>query len=246
MTVIEILATSVDGVRAAIAGGASRIELCQDLAAGGTTPSAGLIKEACRIAMEAGVPVMVMIRPRGGDFVYDPAEISVMRTDIATARESGAAGVVFGCLDSQGRVDSDLTRLLLDDANELEVTFHRAVDVTINPEEAARDAFVIGCDRVLTSGGAASAWDGRSTIKNIVRAAPDHCQVVAAGGIVPSNVRQVVAATGVTEVHASVRTVAEDRAAMRLDVGMVPDWPAGSWPVPDVEKVRQLRDSLRT
>ena len=244
MTTLEIMATSVDGVRTAIYGGASRIELGQDLADGGTTPSAGLITASCGIALAAGVPVMVMIRPRGGDFVYDADEIAVMHTDIAVARECGAAGVVLGCLDCQGLVDRVLTRTLVEAAAGLEVTFHRAVDVAVDCEVAAHDAFATGCDRVLTSGGAPNAWAGRSVIARIVAAAPDHCQVVAAGGVSPSNAQELVAATGVGEVHASARTAAEGRATLRLPMGPRPDWPSGSWPVPDAEQVRQLRSTL--
>lgn len=246
MNTIEILATSIDGVRAAIHGGASRIELCQDLADGGTTPSAGLITAACRIALAAEVPVMVMVRPRGGDFVYDPDEVAVMHTDIAVARECGATGVVLGCLDSEGLVDQVLTRSLVEVATGLEVTFHRAVDVAANPERAAREAFNTGCDRVLTSGGAPNAWAGRSVIARVVEAAPENCHVVAAGGISPKNVRELVAATGVGEVHASARTVAKGRATLRFAMGPNPDWPSGSWPVPDAEQVRRLRNALNT
>jgi copper homeostasis protein len=245
MTTVEILATSVDGVRAAIRGGAGRIELCQDLADGGTTPSVGLITAACRISLPVEIPVMVMIRPRGGDFAYDSDEVAVMKTDITAARECGAAGVVIGCLDSEGLVDQVLTQTLVATAVGLHVTFHRAVDVAADPEVAARDAFATGCDRVLTSGGAPNAWAGRSVIARVVATAPKNCQAVAAGGISPDNVQELVAATGVDEVHASARTAAKGRADLRFAMGPRPDWPNGSWPVPDAEQVRQLSIALR-
>src|SRR2546425_1051672 len=165
---IEACIDSVESALAAEAGGAGRVELCDNLIEGGTTPSAGTIAE-CRACI--GIPIFMMIRPRGGDFLYSEVEREVMRRDIAHAKTLGADGVVLGLLERDGTVDVERTRPLVDAARPLAVTFHRAIDVARDPEEALDALVAMGVDRVLTSGQAATALEGAVVIGGLVRRA---------------------------------------------------------------------------
>lgn len=196
-----LLEACVDSVASAVAaerGGAARIELCADLAAGGTTPSAGTIAE-CRKRLR--IPIVVMIRPRGGDFLYSDAEVAVMRRDIAHAKAAGVDGAVFGLLRRNGAVDAARARSLLAAARPLDVTFHRAIDASRDPEEALEALIAIGVDRVLTAGGNTTALRGAAGIARLVGLAAGRIGIIAAGGIDARNARAVVAQTGVTEIH---------------------------------------------
>lgn len=195
---IEACVDSVASALAAERGGAGRVELCDNLFDGGTTPSAGMIlavKSAVRI------PVYVIIRPRGGGFVYEDHELGVMRLDIEAARLLGADGLVVGALTPAGMVDEDRLRLLVDAAGGLAVTFHRAFDL-IRDQEAALETLVRHrVAHVLTSGGASTAIDGASAIGAIVRRAAGRIHVMAGGGIREETVQEIVHRTGVREVH---------------------------------------------
>ena len=147
--IFEICVDSIAGVRAAKEAGAHRVELCADLLEGGITPSLGMIRQARTIA---GVGLNVMIRPRGGDFLFDDDELAIMRSDIETAKAEGADGVVIGLLTAAGEVDAARTRQLIALARPLSVTFHRAFDMTPDPFRALETLIELGVDRVLTSG----------------------------------------------------------------------------------------------
>ena len=203
---VEVAVDSVGSAVAAQAGGASRLELCAGLLEGGTTPSAGLIA-ACR--EHVAIPVFVLVRPRSGDFVYDEAELEVMRRDIAVARDLGVDGVVIGALRPDGAVDLERTGALVEAARPLDVTFHRAFDFTRDAAEALAAVASLGIDRILTSGRAATAFDGIQTLAEVVGAAGTRPAIVAAGGITEDNVARIVHGTGVREVHV--------RAAARRD-----------------------------
>lgn len=246
MVSIEVVATSIDGVRAAITGGADRVQLCANLAEGGTTPSAGMILEACELARIAGVPIMVLIRPRGGDFVYSPDEVEVMAADLRAARRIGPAGYVLGCLSAEGWVDVDLTRQLVAEAGGKDVTFHRALDSAVDPVASAEAAFKAGCTRVLTAGGARTALEGVEVLKRIVSRAPSPAAVVAAGGIRAGSAAELVRQTGVGGLLTSARTVAApgSRTMQQPPVGVVPDWPVAAWPIPDRERIQALRAAV--
>jgi glucokinase len=203
-TVVEICVDDLDGVLAAEAGGADRVELCGDLLEGGTTPSIGLIELVLERVSHIGVQIMV--RPRGGDFVYSPAELDVMRSDLraiarAADRASVAVGVVFGVLTSDRRVDVAAMRLLMDAAEGVPVTFHKAIDATDDVVAAYAALRELGVQRVLTSGGASSAAEGGPVLARLVDLSADGPVVLAGGGVRPANVRALVAATRVDEVH---------------------------------------------
>ena len=201
---VEVCVDSVASAIAAERGGAARVELCSSLIEGGVTPSAGLI-EMTRAAVS--MPLHVMIRPRGGDFCYEPEEFEIMQRDIAVAQRMGANGVVFGILDANGNVDVARTRQLADLARPLTVTFHRAFDMTADLFRALEDVCTAGIDRVLTSGGAPTSLLGQDTIAQLVRKAEHRIVVMPGSGIRPENARSLVERTGVKEVHVGLRSV---------------------------------------
>ena len=196
--IVEVCLDSVESAIAAERGGADRAELCSDLLEGGITPSAGLIA-AVRRAI--GIPLQVMIRPRGGDFCYTDPEFGIMRDDIKTAKELGADGVVLGILDTEGNVDAQRTGELVELARPLTVTFHRAIDMSRDLFAALETLIELKIDRVLTSGGQPTAIEGRRTIARLVRDAGDRLVVMAGSGLREQNVRRFIKETGVREVH---------------------------------------------
>jgi copper homeostasis protein len=196
--IYEICVDSVAGVRAAMAAGADRVELCGDLLEGGTTPSRGMIRQARTIA---GIGLHVIIRPRGGDFLFDDDEFAVMQADIDTAKGEGADGVVIGLLTAEGVVDATRTRELIARARPLSVTFHRAFDMTPDPFQALETLIGLGIDRVLTSGQEATVLEGLPLIAELVRRAADRIVVMPGGGITARNADRIVAAAKPREIH---------------------------------------------
>lgn len=197
---LESCCTDVEQIRRAQEAGARRIELCENLAVGGVTPSAELLKAAISVAK---VPVNVLVRPRGGDFVFSAAEADTMLRDIELCREAGAAAVVIGALDSRGDVDMPLMRRLCDAASGMSVTFHRAFDVCADPLAAFEDVLALGCDRLLTSGHESDAFKGRFFIAELVERAAGRIIVMPGCGVRRSNIARIAADTGAVEFHAS-------------------------------------------
>ena len=203
---IEACVDSVDGALAAERAGAGRVELCADLAEGGTTPSAGVIQIACE---RLAIPVFVMVRPRGGDFLYSPAELETMLRDIALARGLGAHGIVIGALARDGTVDTSATRALVEAARPLPVTFHRAVDMTRDLEESLDALIECGVERVLTSGGAPRAADAIETLGALATRAGDRLTVMAGGGVDARAAALILERTDIRELHVGgARTIA--------------------------------------
>jgi copper homeostasis protein len=196
--IFEICVDSVAGVRAAKAAGADRVELCADLLEGGVTPSRGMIRQAKTIG---GIGLNVMIRPRGGDFLFDDDEFATMRSDIETAKAEGADGVVIGLLTAAGEVDMARTRELMALARPLSITFHRAFDMTPEPFRALEMLIELGVDRVLTSGQEASVLDGLPLTVELVQRAGNRIVVMPGGGITARNVGRIVAAAKPREIH---------------------------------------------
>lgn len=205
---LEICVSTLDDARAALAGGADRLELCAALATGGVTPSAGLIEQT--ISLVSGrIPVNVLIRPREGDFVYSEDEVQAMLCDIDACANLGASGVVIGALTPDARLDTHILTRLADQAHArgLSVTLSRAIDLTSDPVAAVGQAVAINCDRILTSGGEATALDGARTLSLMHRAAAGRTLIMAASGINESNLPRLLAAAQIDEVHGSFRGI---------------------------------------
>jgi len=201
--ILEVCVDSIDSALAADRGGADRIELCSSLLEGGLTPSPGVIST---VLGRVSLGVFVMIRPRSGDFCYSNDEFKAMEQDVLTAKQLGADGVVFGILTEDGRVDMDRSQRLVNLARPLKITFHRAFDMSCDLSESLEDLIRLRVDRVLTSGGEQNAELGQSVIANLQRQANDRIILMAGAGITEKNVRQLVAVTGVREIHASLRS----------------------------------------
>jgi len=200
MPLFEICIDSVAGARAALQAGAARVELCAALLEGGITPSLGMIRQA--VAAAAGrLNVHVMIRPRGGDFLYDEDEFAVMRRDVLAAKEAGADGVVIGLLDADGGVDEKRSAELIAAARPLSVTFHRAFDVARDAEQSLDALIRLGADRLLTSGQEPSVLEGAPLIRRLIGRAGGRLVVMPGGDITPRNAARIAAETGAEEFH---------------------------------------------
>lgn len=199
---IEVCATNIQSALAAQRAGAHRIELCCALDGGGLTPSPGLLREARK---HLDIRINVLIRPREGNFCYDERELSIMLDDIHFCREAGADGVVIGALDSTGKFDLPAMRAMLDAAQGMDVTCHRAFDYTADPFEALETLVSLGVRRVLSSGQAVSAYEGRFLLKQLVEKAADRIIVMPGAGISGKNFREIRDCTGAAEFHLTGR-----------------------------------------
>jgi copper homeostasis protein len=218
---LEVCVDTPAGLAAAIAGGADRIELCAALGQQGLTPAPGLIAQAAK----AQIPIYAMIRPRQGDFRYDPVELDAMRRDIDAVRAAGLAGVVFGANRDNGELDADVLAPLIAHAQGLGVTLHRAFDLVPNFDAGLELAIDLGFERVLTSGGAQTAVAGGERIAALAAQARGRIAMLAGGGINPANAADLIARTGVTEVHGSCSGPLPpvDHASRAHELGFVPD-----------------------
>lgn len=179
--------------------GASRIELCSDLADDGLTPSFELMQKTCSTLK---IPVMVMIRPRAGNFIYSVDEIEIMKSEIDLAKIAGAAGIVFGLLTPENKIDKLNTKILADYAHPLPVTFHKAIDELLNPVDGVLALKEInGIKRILTSGGKPTALDGQETIRKMIEVAGEQITILVAGKVLDSNFEEIQKLTGAKELH---------------------------------------------
>lgn len=202
----EICANSVESCIAAQEGGANRVELCAGIPEGGTTPSIGTIKMARKLL---SIRLHVIIRPRGGDFLYNEQEIACMEEDIRAAIDAGADGLVFGCLDADGNVDRMVMKRLMEASGNTPVTFHRAFDVAANPSEALEEIIALGCTRILTSGQCATAEEGINNLARLQQQAGGRIILLAGCGVNEKNIAHIAATTGIQEFHFSAREQVE-------------------------------------
>lgn len=201
----EFCAENFTDLPKAIAAGASRIELCDNLAVGGTTPSLGVIEEAMAYASEKHVPIMTMIRPHGGNFVYNDLELKIIENDLIHAKNAGVDGIVFGCLTAENEVDEEAVEMILGNSSGLQTTFHMAFD-ELNHEEQLKtiDWFVqLGIDRILTHGGPATQTIDECLphLKELVDYADGRIIILPGGGINANNIDKITEFLGVKEAH---------------------------------------------
>jgi copper homeostasis protein len=222
---IEICCGSIQSAANAKAGGAVRIELCQGLIEGGTTPSPATIDYAVR---ELGLQVFVLVRPRSGDFCYNELEIKTMKKDVEYCKKAGVAGIVVGFLHPDGTIDTELTKRFVRLAAPLPVTFHRAFDRCTEPLKALEQIIDCGCARVLTSGCQPTAMEGAELLKQLVQQANGRIKILAGSGVTPENAAELKRLTNVPEIHGSCKFTRPD----------------GAWET-DVEQVRMLLEQLR-
>jgi copper homeostasis protein len=237
--VFELCAETADACLAARQGGAARVELCSGLSEGGLTPSHALLRAAIR----CGIPVHVLIRPRGGNYVYSADEVEVMAEDIRHAKSLGAAGVVLGLLRTDGSVDVDATRRLVELAQPMEVTFHRAFDSTASLPEALEKVIETGCRRVLTSGGHPSALQGADALAALVTQASGRIDIAVGGGLRMQNAARLARLTGASHFHGSLQSTGS-----RRKLNVTPGTDRGyalAVDVVDSEKVRKMVHTLR-
>jgi copper homeostasis protein len=215
---IEICVEGIDGLVAAQSAGADRVELCASLLEGGLTPSMGVVRQALKVAT---IPFHVIIRPRGGDFLYSPLEYQTMLDDVRTCRELGVAGVVFGCLTADGRIDEARMTELTAAARPMKVTCHRAFDMTRDPEEAIEALVRCGVDRVLTSGQRDTALEGIDILKRTHDAARGRIKIMACGELDASNIAEVLRRSEADELHfAALHTIPSGMVFRNPNVGM--------------------------
>lgn len=199
----EICANSVESCIAAQKGGAHRVELCAGIPEGGTTPSYGEIAMAREVLTTTRLHVI--IRPRGGDFLYSPIEVKTMLKDIEVARQLGADGVVFGCLTAEGEIDLPIMRELMKASEGLSVTFHRAFDVCRDAKKALEQIIELGCNRILTSGQQPTAELGIPLLKELQEQASERIILLAGCGVNEKNISRIAQETGIQEFHFSAR-----------------------------------------
>jgi copper homeostasis protein len=241
---LEICAGSLHSALAAQAGGAQRIELCDNLEQGGTTPSPGIILQAVKLLK---IPVFVLIRPRPGDFLYSDEEFKAMRDDIRYCKEIGTKGVVLGILRSDGYIDLDRTAELVELARPMQVTFHRAFDMTPDPFRAMEEIVSLGIDRILTSGQQATAVEGAALIRELVQIANSRITIMPGSGINEENVVELIQNTGVREVHASLsKRMSSEMKFKGSGVSMSYDRADGlSWVETDIVRVKRVIEKIR-
>lgn len=250
--ILEVCVDSIESARNAVEAGADRLEICGNLAnGGGTTPSLGLVKRI--IAMFPEVPLMVMIRPRCGDFVYTDLELDVMREDIDQFKRIGAAGVVLGVLTVDGTVDIERTKRLTEAAEGLQVTFHRAFDMTRGLKEALMHVATIpGISRILTSGGNHTVLLSLIQLADLLRAAPSHLTIMPGSGISAVTIREIsgyLVGHGLREVHMSGGQWKPGRsvwrkAGMGMGVSKEKEWDIWTTSYENVRAVREALDAM--
>jgi len=205
---LEVIGFTIESCLIAQAAGAHRIELCDNPSEGGTTPSYGFIKTARE---NLSIELYPIIRPRGGDFLYSEIEFEVMKADIQICKNLGCDGVVIGMLNSDGTVDKQRCKELVDIAQPMGVSFHRAFDRTKDPFKALEDIISIGCERILTSGQKSVATDGAALLNELVKQANGRIIIMPGSGVRSDNVEKLVKKTNATEFHTSARTYTDSK-----------------------------------
>lgn len=237
--ILEICANSITSALAAQTGGADRIELCDNMAEGGTTPSYGTIVKSRDLL---DILIYPIIRPRGGDFLYDDHEFEVMCKDIEVCKQTGCEGVVIGLLNRDGRIDKKRTKFLVELAWPLGVTFHRAFDRCLDPLEAMEDIIDCGCERILTSGQKATAAEGAELIGQLVEKAGDRIIIMPGSGVRENNIAALVKKTKANEYHSTAKTIIPSKMEYKNELVLRDESVELNISVTDETIVRKLRE----
>ncbi len=233
---LEICVFNTATAIAAAAAGADRIELCENYANGGTTPSYGYLRTTRE---KVAIPIFPMIRPRGGDYYHRPEEIEIIQKDILLCKELGFEGVVIGLLNIDGTIDKENTARLVEAAYPLDVTFHRAFDRCKDPLEALETIIACGCTRILTSGQQHKAPDGKELIKTLVDQADGRIIIMPGSGINSSNIEMMREFTGATEFHTSAR-ILKDSPSTFMNPAMPEDFRQDFTDTAEIQRIKQL------
>lgn len=247
MISLEICANSINSALAAQNGGAVRVELCDNLKEGGTTPSAGQITLARKLLH---IKLYVLIRPRSGDFLYNDIEYQTMQADVRYCIEAGCDGIVIGILKADGTIDKERNLELIRMAKQfgLGVTFHRAFDMCADYYQALEDVIELGCERILTSGGKTTAMEGSATLAHLVQKAAGRISIMAGAGVNEHNVTDLIHFTGVQEVHSSARSIITSQMEFRKNHISMGDTMREEYNFDqtDVERVKKLAKLINT
>ena len=244
MITIEVCLEDIESAIAAQLGGANRVELCDNLTVGGTTPSIGLIKQ---VRQQIEIDLQVIVRPRGGDFCYTNLEFEVMKSDVEAVKSAGANGIVIGILNPDATIDIQRTQELVRLAEPLPVTFHRAFDYTPDPFLSLEILADNGVSRILSSGQATSALKGVRLLKQLKRNARDRVSIIAGGGVNSQNAPIIVKEAKVTEVHAGSSCVRLSKGNMNThltDITIDHRNPINTYPQVSAKLVQQLVQSV--
>ena len=245
MAIVEICLEDIESAIAAQCGGADRIELCDNLTVGGTTPSLGMIQQ---VRQQLQIDLQVLVRPRGGDFCYTDLEFGVMKADVEAAKSAGADGIVTGILNTDGTIDVQRTQELIRLALPIPVTFHRAFDHTPNPLSALETLAGYGISRILSSGQASSAYEGLSLLSQLQKTARGRISIMAGGGVNSWNAPQIVRQARISEIHTGSSCMQRLPGKMSTQhTGVTIDHRNldNTYPQVSVELVRQLVASVR-
>jgi copper homeostasis protein len=242
---LEICVDSIESAQNAQVAGADRVELCDNLPEGGTTPSYGTI---ISVRSNLNIGLHVIIRPRGGDFLYSDPEYDIMRRDIDICGESGVDGIVIGILTSDGRIDIERTAKLVEYAKPMSVTFHRAFDMCADPFSSMEDIIKTGSDRLLTSGQKNKATDGAELIRQLIELASDRLIIMPGGGLDDDNIASIAKTTGASEFHLTGRKAIQSGMKFRKsDITMsgLSNYDEFSRKVADADKIKRIVEILK-
>jgi copper homeostasis protein len=242
--ILEVCCASISSALAAQEGGAHRIELCDNLYEGGTTPSFGTLE---LVRERIYIDINILIRPRGSDFVYSKDEMEIIKRDILMCKELRVNGVVVGFLTPEGDIDVEKTREIIELARPLSVTFHRAFDVSRDPFVALEELIELGVDRILTSGQVNMAPDGVDLIAELVEKAGDRVIIMPGAGLDPDNISEFHAKVGAKEYHSTLWDKVESKMIYRkpcVYMGGLPEIPEFSWMQTNAEKVKLFLTGL--
>jgi copper homeostasis protein len=242
---LEICVDSIESSINAQLAGADRLELCDNLLEGGTTPSYGLITS---VRNNIDIALHVIIRPRGGDFLYTDLEYDIMRRDIQLCGEEGIDGIVIGILTPDGKIDIERTARLIELSDPMSVTFHRAFDMCSDPSKSLEDIISSGANRLLTSGHQNKAMEGADLIRDLIKQAEGRIKIMPGGGIDESNISLLAKKTGAAEFHMTGRkTVNSDMSFIKSDITMsgAVEYDEFSRKIVDPDKIRKVIEILK-